>query len=323
MPCFAVEMANEKAKIVHLRDEQNSQRISVETQSLPPISALRAFEAAARHQRLTGAANELNVTPSAISHQLRVLEDWLGIRLFQRNVRPLALTTEGTLYSRALGRAFDTIFEATRDILHNRVRTPLTISTMGSFATNWLVPRLGELQSACADLDIRISVSDQFVDFEREGIDAAIRYGHGRWKNSKSELLFDDNVIAVCSPVLLSDPDTIGTSAAPVTLLHDAAHPGWEEWIAKADTNSLSVAKSISFTHTHLALQAALGGMGIALASEILVRDMIECGNLVQFGTTCLQGSGAYYFVVPFERSQDTKIQTFSDWLRRQLMPKV
>lgn len=310
-----------KAKNMHLKDEQNSARARAEMQSLPPINALRAFEAAARHQKLTDAASELNVTPSAISHQLRTLEDWLGTQLFQRNVRPLALTAEGVAYSRALGGAFDTIFEATREILLKRTRAPLTISTMGSFATNWLIPRLGELQSACDGIDIRISVSDRFVDFEREGVDAAIRYGSGRWKNAESELLLDDNVIAVCSPSLLSDQSSVGIAAASFTMLHDAASPGWDEWILKSDASALSNAKSIWFTHTHLALQAALAGMGVALASEILVRDMIACGHLVRFGTTCLQGSGAYYFVVPRERSQDPRIRSLSHWFHQQLEP--
>jgi len=312
-------MATEKAKNPQLRDEQDSRCDRASWRSLPPINALRAFEAAARCRQIASAAAELNVTPSAISHQLRTLEEWLGMQLFQRKVRPLALTPEGETYSRNLTRAFDSIFEATRSIQHQNFRAPLAISTMGSFATNWLVPRLRELQNACVGLDIRISVTDRYVEFERERIDAAVRYGAGRWKNVESELLVEDVVVAVASPALFERHGGT-TSLQELTLLQDAAHPDWKEWFKlQGGMRPVAGAKSVFFTHTHLALQAALSGAGVALASEILVCDMIQRRELVRVGSHSLHGSGAYYLVYPPDRASDERLQAFRTWTREAL----
>ena len=170
--------------------------------SLPPLSALRAFEAAARYRNFTLAAQELNVTPSAVSHQMRQLEKWLGVKLFHRGAGPLQLTEDGSLYYVHLAASFDQLSLVTRRLMGKSAVSILTIATMDSFASDWLVPRLRSLREEHPELDVRISTSDAYVDFDRDAIDIAIRYGNGNWPNLTIELLFDDSMFAVCNPVL-------------------------------------------------------------------------------------------------------------------------
>jgi len=282
---------------------------------LPSLSALRAFEAAARYRSFSRAAEELNVTTSAISHQLRTLEDWLNVPLFVRNSRPIKLTEAGIAYSRDLALAFDQIVKTTAELLSSSGREMLTVSTMDSFATNWLVPRLSRFREENSWLDVRVTTSDRFVDFDREGVDIAIRYGSGQWRGTTSELLFEDNVLVVCSSKLLG---SVGKAFRPelYTLIHDGSTPGWAEWFqAERQLDLMNLTSGIYFNHTYLALQAAMNGDGIALASEPLVRDLIEYGHLISPTTVKLQGFGAYYFVTTTARTNIQKVQVFRDWL--------
>lgn len=296
---------------VHLMDNEAAKR------KWPSLGALRAFESAARFRNFSKAAQELNVTTSAVSHQIRSLEAWLGTQLFVRNARPLRLTDAGTVYFYSITRAFDQVSIATRQILDGSVRTTLTVSTMDSFAISWLVPRLARFRKMHDWLDVRISTGDRFVDFEREDIDLAIRYGSGQWLGTTSELLFEDRIVPVCSPRLLHGEK----AGAPFeiekyVLVHDGAKPGWTDWFAANGSAAiLGQARGIYFNHTYLALQAAMSGDGIALASEPLVHDALADGRLVQPVPSILRGFGAYYFVTWQEGFSQEKIRIFCDWL--------
>lgn len=286
--------------------------------SLPPLSALRAFEAAARYRNFTLAAKELNVTPSAVSHQMRQLEKWLGVKLFHRGTRPLQLTEDGSLYYVHLAASFDQLSLVTRRLMGKSAVSILTIATMDSFASDWLVPRLRSLREAHPELDVRISTSDAYVDFDRDAIDIAIRYGNGNWPNLTIELLFDDSMFAVCNPVLVEGPNPIRTPAdlARHTLLHDSAKVGWDEWLSAAGVSEVvDTNRGLSFSHSYLALQAAISAQGIALASGPLVFDALADGRLTRLFDLSLPGHGAYYVVYPTCAKKDAKTKVFRDWL--------
>lgn len=283
----------------------------------PPLSALRAFEAAARFRSFSRAAQELNVTTSAISHQIRSLEAWLNTQLFLRNSRPLRLTEAGKMYFYSISRAFDHVSNATRQLLDGSVRVTLTVSTMDSFATSWLVPRLAKFRQTYDWLDVRVSTGDRFVDFRKEDVDLAIRYGSGQWPGTRSELLFEDRIVPVCSPMLKNVGDFQASSKLEKhMLIHDGAKPGWADWFAaQGAPGTISLTRGIYFNHTYLALQAAMSGEGIALASEPLVQAALADGHLVRPVSSTLRGSGAYYFVTWPEGLSQEKIRIFRDWL--------
>jgi LysR family transcriptional regulator, glycine cleavage system transcriptional activator len=203
---------------------------------LPPLSALRAFEAAARHGSFVRAAAELNVTPSAISHQLRCLEARLDIRLFHRGAKPPKLTEPGRAYFRSVERAFDLLALATDETIAAGERSFLTVATMDSFAATWLVPRLHRFRQAHPALEVRMLLDDRMVDFAQDTVDVAIRYGRGRWPGTEAELLFEDEVFPVCCPALmtgrnpLAEPENLGFH----TLLHDSTRIGWARWLEEA-----------------------------------------------------------------------------------------
>jgi LysR family glycine cleavage system transcriptional activator len=286
---------------------------------LPPLSALRAFEAAARHRNFTLAAQELNVTPSAVSHQMRQLERWLGVGLFVRKSRPLRLTDAGRAYFDGVGASFDELSRLTRAIVAAQRPTTLTVSTMDSFASAWLVPRLPRFRARHPEIDVRVSTCDRFVDFGREDVDLAIRYGDGAWPGSFCELLFEDTLLPVCSPAIAHGPQPL-RSAADLrhhTLLHDAASFGWADWLAQeAAANLVDCSRGLSFSHTYLMLQAAIGGQGVGLASAPLVQDALVEGLLVVPPLTPGKGKGAYYLVVPEAALNEPKATAFLAWLR-------
>ena len=171
---------------------------------LPSLNGLRAFEAAARHLSFTQAASELNVTQTAISHQIRRLEDELGIRLFVRKNRALALTPEAREYLPGIRAAFNDLRLATDRLLRKDDSNVLTVSTLASLAAKWLLPRLSAFQEAHPEIDVRITTSTGLVDFNNGDVDAAIRYGRGHWPHARSEWLMADEMFPVCSPTLLT-----------------------------------------------------------------------------------------------------------------------
>ncbi|HYW33757.1 MAG TPA: transcriptional regulator GcvA, partial [Candidatus Bathyarchaeia archaeon] len=205
---------------------------------LPPLNALRCFDIAAKHLSFTKAAAELHVTHSAVSHQIKGLEEWLGLPLFRRVNRGLVLTEAGQAYLKPIREAFERLGDATRRLRVRERSGPLTVSVMPSFAGKWLVPRLGRFRQRHPDIDVRISASSELVDFERDDVDIAVRYGRGSWPGLKVELLMHETLFVVCSPGLLEGPDAIRKPGdiARHTLLSDLDWriDVWQIWFEAA-----------------------------------------------------------------------------------------
>jgi LysR family transcriptional regulator, glycine cleavage system transcriptional activator len=286
---------------------------------LPPLIAVRYFEAAARHLSFTKAAQELHVTHSAISHQIKALEEWLGIPLFRRLNRSIVLTEAGQAYVKPVREAFDRLVDASR-VLRAREQTgTLTVSVMPSFAAKWLVPHLGSFRHAHPDIEVRISATEKLVDFAREEVDVGVRYGRGDWPGLKVELLMRENIFPVCSPKLLSGPVPLREPADVVrhSLLYDYdwREDWWVRWLANAGVRVESLRPTLSFNYSSLMLQAAIDGLGIALSQDALAGDDIAAGRLVKPFAGTVTTEYAYYVVAPEAAAERPKVAAFRKWV--------
>jgi LysR family glycine cleavage system transcriptional activator len=291
---------------------------------LPSLTGLRAFEAAARHLSFARAAAELNVTPTAISHLIRRLEQQLGTSLFIRRNRALALTREGQDYLPSVRSAFEGLRHATA-----RLRGPshdglLTVSTTASLATKWLVSRVAAFQDAHPGIEVRITTSAHLVDFRREEVDIAVRYGRGNWADLRADWLMAEHLFPVCSPALLAaKPLRAPGDLAQHTLLHTTvSREDWQLWLTAAGL-PLSIAKQrgLMFDQGFMAVQAAMEGLGVALGRTHLVEDDIAAGRLVVPFDTVLPQDAGYYVVAPIATADTPKIALFRDWLLASATP--
>jgi LysR family glycine cleavage system transcriptional activator len=294
--------------------------------SLPPLNALRAFEAAARHLSLSLAANELNVTPAAISHQVRLLEDHIGLPVFERNGRGLALTDAGAAGLRDLREAFAHLSAAMDAIASLGETGTLSISVAPSFAAKWLLPRLDSFEREHPDIDVHVSASMQLADFTRDRIDVAIRYGAGGYADVFFEKLLAESVIPVCAPALArekaprSPRDLVG-----LTLLHDDSPdndpscPTWDMWLRAAGVDDADVERGPRFNQASLVIESAILGRGVALAKSTLASADLQAGRLVRPIAAESPVDFAYYFVAPRAKLNLPKVAYFRDWLRRQV----
>lgn len=286
-------------------------------QRLPPLNAVRAFEAAARRLSFTKAAQELHVTQSAISHQVKLLEEYLGVKLFQRLNRALVLTDEGQTYLPPISKMFDQLYEATRRLTDSEVRGKLTISTIASFAARWLVPRLGRFVMAYPDIDIRLSPTAVLVDFVRDDVDIAVRYGRGRYPGLRVDRLMSEDVFPVCSPSLLKGARPLKRPADLKyhVLMHDDDHADWRTWLLSAGVKEVDPNRGPIFTDASMLVQAAVGGQGIALARGSLAADDLAKGNLIRPFTLSLPVEFAYYVVSPEATADKPKVAAFRQWI--------
>ena len=286
---------------------------------LPPLIAVRYFEAAARHLSFTKAAQELHVTHSAVSHQIKALEEWLGVPLFRRLNRSLMLTEAGQAYARPVRESLEKLGEASRALRSREQTGTLTVSVIPSFAAKFLVPRLGGFRRAHADIDVRISASERLVDFAREDVDVAIRYGRGNWPGLRIDRLVRENIFPVCSPQLLAGPAALRVPADLLqhTLMHDSDWPEsmWQRWLAVAGVKAEQLKPSLSFNYSNLMIQAAIDGLGVALSQEALVRDDLASGRLVRPFDIDMPGDYAYYVVTPEAAAERPKVKAFREWL--------
>jgi LysR family glycine cleavage system transcriptional activator len=293
---------------------------------LPPLNALRAFEAAARHLSISRAASELNVTPAAISHQIRLLEDHIGLPVFMRNARGLSLTDAGAAGVRDLREGFARLTAAMDAIDSLGEAGVLSVSVAPSFAAKWLLPRLDTFQTRHPEIDVHVSASMQLVDFARDGVDLAIRYGAGGYSELTVEKLLTERVVPVCSPELIaaagglrSIDDLVG-----VTLLHDDSPdndpscPNWEMWLRAAGNTHIDTTRGPRFNQSSLVIEAAVLGRGIALAKAALAAEDLRSGRLVQPFASVMTVDFAYYIVAPRGKLNLPKVSYFIDWLRQQ-----
>jgi len=287
---------------------------------LPPLNALRSFEVAARHLSFTKAAEELHVTHSAISHQIKALEEWLGTPLFRRVNRGLLLTEPGQAYLKPVRESFQRLGEATWRLKAKGRSGPLTVSVMPSFASKWLVPRLRRFRERHPDIDVRVSATPDLIDFDREDVDLAVRYGRGNWSTElRSDLLIRESMFPVCSPKLLEGPLPLKTiqDLRHHTLLtdYDWRVDFWQLWLDAAGITDLVPKHALSFNYSNLMLQAAIDGLGVALTQNALAGDDLAAGRLVRLFDVTLPTDYAYYVVTPSLSSMRPKIVAFRDWL--------
>lgn len=294
---------------------------------LPSLNGLRAFEAAARHLSFTRAATELNVTQTAISHQIRRLEEQLGKRLFVRRSRALALTREAEDYLPAIRTAFDDLRRATARLQRPDREGLLTVSTTASLAAKWLVTRVASFQEAHPGIEVRITTSTHLVDFRREEVDMAIRYGRGNWPGLRTQWLMAEDIFPVCSPALMkgASPLRRPEDLAHHTLLHTTvAREDWRLWLTAAGLPvALATRRGLNFDQGFMALQAAIDGLGVALGRRRLVDADIAAGRLVVPFDLVLPADAGYYIVAPQETADATKIVLFRDWLSQSVTPRV
>lgn len=284
---------------------------------LPSLSALRAFEAAARHQSAKLAAGELSVTPTAISHQLRQLEASLGVALFLRRPRRLELTAQGRELKGVLQNAFDSIDEAVTRLRAAPLRQAVTLSTTPAVAVRWLLPWVCLLRDRHPQLDLRLHASHETVPMDGVTADMGIRYGDGHWPGLVAEKLFDNVFVPACSPDLnLHAPADL----ARHTLIHFEPPPvaslpkDWAAWQQLAQVPGLDTGPGLRFSDETHAISAALGGQGVALMSRQLIADELESGRLVQpFGPE-MEGK-PFHLVYPESRRDDPAIIAVRDWV--------
>lgn len=284
---------------------------------LPPLNALRAFEAAARHLSFTRAAEELHVTQAAISHQVKALEEHLGRKLFRRLNRALLLSDDGQAYLPSVSRAFALLNDATRDLLERDAPGPLTVSALPSFAARWLVPRLGRFRQIHPDIDLRIDPSAALTDFASGDVDVGIRYGRGKYSALRADWLMTEDIFPVCSPALLSGEHPLRAPGdlEHQVLLHDDGHGDWRTWLLAAGVDRVDPTRGPIFTDSSMLIQAAMAGQGVALARGVLAADELAAGRLVRPFTLSLPTEYAYYLVCPQNTAEQPKIAAFRDWL--------
>jgi len=290
---------------------------------LPPLNSLRAFESAGRHLSFSRAAEELSVTPGAISQQIRGLEDFLGIKLFKRRNRSIVLTDAGQIFLPLLSDGFSSISEAVDTVRKSQCDEPLTITAPPSFTSKWLIPRLCKFQSLHPDIDVRIDASSHLVDFVREDIDVGIRFGDGEYPELESIFLFSFDLIPVCSPELLTDGKGLGdvSDIRHHTLLHDddrnidPSWPDWAMWLATAGVDDIDAGRGIYFNQGEMIIEAALEGQGIALVSSVMAAGEIESGRLVQPFETRLPVRLRFHLVTSAQKARNPKVAEFRQWI--------
>jgi len=290
---------------------------------LPPLSALRSFEAVARRLSFSKAAEELHVSPGAVSQQISALEDRLGTRLFNRTKRSVALTDAAMRMLSDIQAGLELLSRA----ITTRATTPgvgaLTISVAPSFASKWLLPRLSGFYEQHPDIDLRVLATVGLADFAQDGVDLAIRLGHGRYRGLHVEPLFPEALTPLCSPALLKrkgalkKPDDL----RKFRLIHDTSIPGagergaWEQWLHLAGAKDLSAQRGTKFSLAELAMQAAIDGAGVVLGRLVLAERDLAAGRLVRPFKTVLPLDVSYFLVRANASAPRQEILSFRDWL--------
>jgi len=288
---------------------------------LPPLNALRAFEAGARHLSFTKAAEELHVTQAAISHQVKLLEQDLGVSLFRRMTRKLALTEEGRALMRVAGEALDAIAEEAARLREAPGGRTLSLSLIPTFGVKWLAPRLGRFWAAHPDIDLRLHHSIHLVDFARDEVDAAVRWGGGAWPGVEAVYLMRAGLVPVCSPALCKGPPALNVpdDLRHHTLLHVRDYVDWAQWLAVAGAREVEARRGPIIDDPSVLHQAAIDGQGVALESESIVRADLEARRLVKPFDVDLDRDNAYYLVAPPRHFDRPNVQAFRDFLLSEL----
>jgi LysR family glycine cleavage system transcriptional activator len=294
----------------------------MERRRLPPLNALRAFEAAARHLNFSRAADELAVTPGAVSQQIQNLEDYVGAALFKRTPKGLLLTDAAQTALPALREAFDRLAEAASLLTAAVDGRRLTVTVAPSFAAKWLVPRLGRFEARHPHVDVWLSAGMEVVDFASGEIDLAIRYGTGRYPGMEVVKLMSETVIPVASPAFLeAHPLETPADLAHTILLHDGSPdadescPDWAMWLAARGVKGVDGTRGPRFNQSSLVIEAAAGGRGVALAKRALAQADLDAGRLVAPLQITTLVDFAYYVVHPKAKGRLSQVKAFVNWI--------
>ncbi|MFC3337784.1 transcriptional regulator GcvA [Paracandidimonas soli] len=288
---------------------------------LPPLNALRAFEAAARRLSIMAAAEELHVTPGAVSRQVQMLEETLGRELFIRGHRQISLTPWGMEYYKTISKAMMDIREATARLTMHDGREELKVRAYTTFAMRWLIPRLSSFHESNTGVQVSLMASLDPVDFDKEDIHAAIRLGSGSWPNATSYRLVTNILVPVCSPKLAKSVRKPADLSKQV-LLHSIARPDdWAIWLEQgAGIKTVDPHRGMTYQSSAMAYAAALEGQGFAIAQKFLVEDELACGKLATpFHQTVDMGDFTYYLLVPKSRKESKSLALFRKWLLAEL----
>lgn len=297
---------------------------------LPPLPAIRAFEAAARHGGFQRAGIELHVSAGAVAHQVKQLESWLGVTLFLRLARGVALTAAGRQYAQALRPLLDALAEASDAVKRQGDEHVVTVTSVPSLAARWLMPRLGRLREQHPEIDLRLLASLHPVDFQREGVDVAIRLGTGPYPGLKADLLMEEWFSAVCSPAFRAQaPDLLAPAdLLRYPLLHDEGEPrlpheiAWTSWLQAFGVTYTGAARP-SFSHTYLTLEAVASGQGVAIAVEPLIVDELRSGRLLRLFPERVLGPYRFYLLRPPEAEARPAVKAFCDWIRAEVQAET
>lgn len=292
---------------------------------IPGLQSLKAFDASARHLNFTRAAAELNVTPAAVSHQIKELEEAIGVPLFQRTSRHMQLTRQGQILKPAIGDALEGLTRALQKLRQVENPTQVRVTASPSIAAKWLVPRIDRFLEEVPGADVRIDVSSEPLDFDREDIDVAIRFGDGVYPGLVVEKLFHDTLFPVCSPALLegAKPLREPRDLLQFTLIHldweaqGAVWPNWRMWMLAAGVKDFNDTRGLHFSQTSLAVQAAVDGHGVALGDSTLVADDLASGRLVKPFELSLKSPAqfAYHLITRRDTAERPMTRAFRNWI--------
>lgn len=289
------------------------------SRKLPPLTALRAFEAVARQGSMARAAEELHVTPAAVSQQIKQLEAQLGLPLFKRG-KTLALSETAESVLPLLSDAFDRLERVAMQLRSGGTDGPLVVSTPPTFAARWLVPRLDDFQKQHPEIELRLLATRRLVNFDLEDVDCAIRFGHGDYPGLRAERLMPETLIPIAAPTVAAEIAEVA-DIAPKPLLYDESQagksgfPDWETWFASQGVTPATPLRIKCFGESNLTIQAALSGLGVALTWRTLVDDDLKAGRLVWLLHRTSSTHMAYHLVMPPNRASASKVRAFRDWL--------
>lgn len=304
-------------------DENNSSMKRAATPRLPPLSAVQAFEAAARRLSFNRAAEELRVTASAVSHRIRALEDFLGVALFHRLTRQVALTEAGAAYLDAVREGLQCIAEATSKLRDHKRPRCLRVSVAPAFASR-LIQQLPDFHRTYPEVEICVIASTRLTDFSQEEVDVAIRHGAGSWSGLASHYLRGDERLPMCSPMLLQDGRRLAhpRDVKHFTLLHALPRvQDWCRWLEQAGVEGVDGERGLKFETSALVLEAVMSGLGIAIVERESAAEALRTGQLLAPFTEALRTETSYYVVYPRRKRKDKTIGLFRDWLLDYFVP--
>jgi LysR family glycine cleavage system transcriptional activator len=288
---------------------------------LPSLNSLKVFEAVARHLSFTKAAAELYVTQAAASHQIKILEEQLGVALFSRHPRRIQLTSEGKILLPVMTKSLDAIASGVEKITSDTGLGMLRVRLGPSISAKWLSPKLNDFWRHNPGINLSLFHSNEEVDFSREDIDIAIAYGDGNWPNVECFHLLSLDLFPVCSPAIVTGLSGGFTESdlENLPLLHDTSYKPWSTWVRGANLNGVNPNRGVIIDDTNVLVQAAIDGQGVVMGSSLVVSEHIRSGRLVRLFDHILRPDEGYYIIYPKVHSQRQNVRLFKNWLLSQI----